>query len=276
METRDKKPSLDIKVGFDILSEMEVVVFIPARFSSTRLEGKPLLDIAGRPMVQWVYEQAVKAELVGDVVVVTDDERILKTVESFGGKARMSSTHHRCGTDRVAEAARCVSADVVVNIQVDEPLVRPEMIDEAIRPLVEDTTAVVSTLKKRITDPEEYYDPNVVKVVTDAEGYALYFSRSPIPYSRMPFDNLSGPFKHIGLYAYRREFLVRFSELESTPLEEMERLEQLRVLERGFKIKVVETRYDSIGVDTPEDLEKVREMMRQRMKAGGGSGNNLV
>jgi 3-deoxy-manno-octulosonate cytidylyltransferase (CMP-KDO synthetase) len=250
---------------------MDVVAFIPARFGSTRLEGKPLKDIGGKPMVQWVYERALRASLVTEVTVATDDERIVGAVRAFGGRAVLTSPEHRSGTDRVAEAARGVSADIVVNLQVDEPLIEPGMIDEALRPVTGDPGLALCTLKTRITDAEELSNPNVVKVVTDKEGYALYFSRSPIPYAagKENHGRAEKSFKHIGLYVYRRDFLIKFSGLRPTPLELAEGLEQLRALENGFKIKVVETPYNPVGVDTPEDLVKVRKMIKDEMREPG-------
>jgi 3-deoxy-manno-octulosonate cytidylyltransferase (CMP-KDO synthetase) len=236
---------------------MDAVAVIPARFGSTRLEGKPLQKIGGKPMVEWVYERALRASLVKDVTVATDDERVLSAVRAFGGKGVLTSPDHRSGTDRVAEFAKGVSADIVVNLQCDEPLLEPEMIDEALRPMIDDPGLPLCTLKTRITGAEELRDPNVVKVVTDCEGHALYFSRSLIPYA----GGLERSYKHIGLYVFRRDFLIKFSELEPTPLELTEGLEQLRALENGFKIKVVETPYNPIAVDTPEDLLKVRKMV---------------
>lgn len=245
---------------------MNAVAFIPARFGSTRLNGKPLADIGGKPMVQWVYEQAKKARLIDDVTVATDDERILKAVESFGGRAVLTSSAHRSGTDRIAEAAEKTTADIIVNMQGDEPLIEPELIDRAVAPMLEDPNLLVCTLKTEITEEEEYYNPNAVKVVTDKDGYALYFSRSPIPYGKGSFLKLrSRPYKHIGLYVYRRDFLLKFPKLEPTPLEETESLEQLRALENGYRIKVVETKYNPISVDTPEDLERVRRLIKARL-----------
>ena len=246
---------------------MNVIAIIPARYGSTRLDGKPLLDIGGKPMVQWVYERAKKAKLIRDVMVATDDKRVMSAVERFGGKAVMTSSSHRSGTDRIAEAAGSLNADVIVNVQGDEPLIEPEMIDEAIKPLLAESSLLISTLKTRIANEEELKDPNVVKVVTDREGFALYFSRYPIPYERersqkseVRSQKKNIHYKHIGLYIYRRDFLLQFAKMKPTPLEDAEKLEQLRVLENGYKIKVVETKYNSIGVDTKEDLEKVRKL----------------
>lgn len=260
--------TLDMGPVFDILSWMDVVAFIPARYGSTRLEGKPLLTIGGKPMVQWVYERALGATLVKEVTVATDDERVLGAVRAFGGKAVMTSTEHVSGTDRVAEAAKGVGAGIVLNLQCDEPFIEPEAIDAALRPLIEDPDILLCTLKTRLTDPEELKDPNTVKVVTDTDGYALYFSRSPIPYAAGEGgpESRGQTFKHIGLYAYRKDFLMRFSGLEPTPLEIAERLEQLRALENGFRIKVVETPYNPLSVDTPEDLKRVRQMMEEKAR----------
>jgi len=247
---------------------MNVIAIIPARYGSTRLDGKPLLDIAGKPMVQWVYERAKKAKLIRDVLVATDDKRVMSAVERFGGKAVMTSSSHRSGTDRIAEAAGSLNADVIVNVQGDEPLIEPEMIDEAIKPLLAESSLLISTLKTRIANEEELKDPNVVKVVTDREGFAIYFSRLPIPYVResSEFGVRSSElkatyYKHIGLYVYRKDFLLKFAKMKPTPLEDAEKLEQLRVLENGYKIKVVQTKYNSVGVDTKEDLERVREIV---------------
>lgn len=241
---------------------MQVAAFIPARYGSTRLDGKPLADIGGKPMVRWVYERAQKAALVDSVTVATDDERIARAVREFGGQAVLTSGSHHSGTDRIAEAAAGCSADVIVNVQGDEPLIEPGMIDAAVRPLVEDPRLVMGTLKTPITDEAEYRDPHAVKVVTDSSGFALYFSRSPIPGAGgAPFEDLRGRvFKHIGLYVYRKDFLIKLAGLERTPLESIERLEQLRALENGFRIKVVTTQYNPMSVDTPEDLEKVRAL----------------
>ncbi|MBI3754552.1 MAG: 3-deoxy-manno-octulosonate cytidylyltransferase, partial [Deltaproteobacteria bacterium] len=243
---------------------MNVVAIIPARYGSTRLVGKALLDIAGKPMIQWVYERAGKARLVHDVVAATDDKRIFDAVKGFGGKAVMTSASHKSGTDRLAEAATNIKCDVVVNVQGDEPLIEPGMIDEAVKPLVDDSEVDMATLKTKILDAEELNNPNIVKVVTDKNGSALYFSRYPIPYVREQGQEKNIHYKHIGLYVYRKDFLLKFAGLKPTPLEEAEKLEQLRALENGYKIKVVETKYNSIGVDTKEDLERVRGLWPNR------------
>ena len=249
---------------------MHVVAIIPARYASTRLNGKPLLNIAGKPMIQWVYERAKKAKLTNDVIAATDDKRVFDAVRYFGGTAVMTSPEHRTGTDRIAEAADGLNVDIIVNVQGDEPLIEPEMIDEAIRPLTNDSEIVAATLKTKIRDEAELNNPNVVKVVTDKNDFALYFSRLPVPYYRDEWKDLKHltvhgsrftVFKHIGLYVYRKDFLLKFAKMKPTPLEEAEKLEQLRVLENGYKIKVVETEHDSIGVDTEEDMERVRKIV---------------
>jgi 3-deoxy-manno-octulosonate cytidylyltransferase (CMP-KDO synthetase) len=243
---------------------MKIAAVIPARFASTRLEGKPLADICAKTMVQRVYERALAANL-SDVVVATDDERILKAVVDFGGKAVMTSPLHTSGTDRVAEAASTIDADIIVNLQGDEPLIDPALIDAAVEPMRTDPRIAMSTLKTPIIHEEEYLDPNAVKVVTDNDGFALYFSRSPVPFCRTGFAGLPVPaYKHIGLYVFRREFLFEFTKMKPTPLEVSESLEQLRALENGRRIKVVEVRYNPVSVDTPEDLEKVRKIVKEK------------
>lgn len=236
---------------------LHTVAVIPSRYQATRFPGKPLADIAGRSMVEHVYRRAAAAPGVDAVVVATDDARIAAVVERFGGIVRMTRPTHRTGTDRIAEVAADLDCDFIVNIQGDEPLIEPQMIAEAIAALEGDPTVPMSTLRRRITDASDRNDPNVVKVVTDRHGNALYFSRVPIPFTR---DDGLG-YKHVGLYAYRRDFLLMFSSLPQTPLELAESLEQLRVLEHGFRIRAMETQYDSIGVDTPEDLDRVRRQL---------------
>jgi 3-deoxy-manno-octulosonate cytidylyltransferase (CMP-KDO synthetase) len=219
--------------------------------------GKPLAEINGKPMIYHVYQRAKKAKFVDDVIVATDDKRIKNAVEKFNGKAVMTSKEHKSGTDRVAEVARSINADIIVNVQGDEPLISPEAIEQAVMPLIEDKNIVMSTLMTGITKSIEYEDPNTVKVVTDKDNFALYFSRSLIPYPRG--NDCPTVYKHIGVYVYRKDFLLQFADMPQTSLERTEGLEQLRVLENGFKIKVVETDYDSISVDTPRDLEVIYE-----------------
>jgi 3-deoxy-manno-octulosonate cytidylyltransferase (CMP-KDO synthetase) len=227
---------------------------IPARFASSRFPGKALVPVGGKLLLQHVYERASQARYLSKLVVATDDDRICSAAREFGALVKMTRSDHISGTDRVAEVASAEQADLIVNIQGDEPLIDPDAIDAAVLAMIDDEDAPMGTLKKRIEDEREVADPNVVKVVTDLAGNAIYFSRWPIPYVR---SGATAHFKHIGLYVYRRDFLLRYSDLPLGPLEQAERLEQLRALENGHRIRVVETDYDSLGVDTPEDLERV-------------------
>ncbi|MEK7845403.1 MAG: 3-deoxy-manno-octulosonate cytidylyltransferase [Nitrospinota bacterium] len=248
-------------------TNLKIIAIIPARYASTRFPGKPLAIINGKSIIQYVFKAASKASLINRVIVATDDERIFKKVEEFGGEAWMTSSNHISGTDRISEVAKKIDADIIVNVQGDEPLIEPEVIDEAVKPLMNNSEIFMATLKTKIITNEELKDPNVVKVVTDRDDFALYFSRFPIPYVRDTASQLPlTHYKHIGLYVYRKDFLIKFSELSPTPLEETEKLEQLRALEHGYKIKVIKTDYDSIGVDTPEDLERVKEILKKRTK----------
>jgi 3-deoxy-manno-octulosonate cytidylyltransferase (CMP-KDO synthetase) len=241
---------------------MNVVGIIPARYHSQRFLGKPLVDILGKPMIQYVYENAKKAEILDEVIVATDDERIMKVVKSFSGKVVKTSPDHKSGTDRIAEVARDLDCEVVVNIQGDQPLISPKAIEDVVSPFFKNESLEIVTLKYPIKDKEEIIDPNIVKVVTDKDDYALYFSRSPIPYyNNTEKGSLELFFKHIGIYAYRRDFLLRFINLAQSSLEIKERLEQLRILENGYQILVVLTDYDSISVDTKKDLIKVKERL---------------
>ena len=244
---------------------MKVVAVIPARWSSTRLKGKVLADINGKPMIQHVWERVKKAHDVDEVIVASDKDKVLKAVESFGGKAVFTSPEQPSGTDRLAEVARSVDADVFINIQADEPMIHPLMVDELAQVFQYERNVQMATLIKRIHDPEEITDPNVVKVVVDRKGFALYFSRSAIPYIR---DNHTGTedisgryFKHVGLYSYTKDFLFTYTNLPKSTLEEEEKLEQLRVLEHGYKIRTIQTQYETVGVDTQEDLDRVRALM---------------
>ncbi|MCC7175657.1 MAG: 3-deoxy-manno-octulosonate cytidylyltransferase [Bryobacterales bacterium] len=244
----------------------EILGVIPARYASSRFPGKPLAPIAGKPMLQHVWERAARSRTLSRLVIATDDERILEAAGRFGAPARMTGSGHRSGSDRCAEvAAGDPAAALVVNIQGDEPLLDPATIDAAVNGLLQSHETPMSTLKKRIDGPGELEDPNVVKVVTDRSGHALYFSRSMIPYAR---SGGTVHYKHIGLYAFRREFLLAYSCLPAGPLEEAEKLEQLRALENGFKIRVIETASESVGVDTPEDLERVRAWMEAGLRMG--------
>jgi len=245
----------------DFIHPLQIVALIPARFASTRFPGKPLADIDGRPMIEHVYRRAESASYVSEVIVATDDLRIATRVSDFGGRVRLTKPTHQSGTDRLAEVVAKIDCDIAVNVQGDEPLIDPRAIDQAIAPLLADPTVQMTTLYKRITQAAELMDPNVVKVVVDRGGYALYFSRAPIPYARDPRGGWPPLYRHIGLYAYRRSVLLVLAGLDPTPLERAERLEQLRALEHGIRIKAVETQYDSLSVDTPDDLEAVRRLL---------------
>jgi 3-deoxy-manno-octulosonate cytidylyltransferase (CMP-KDO synthetase) len=245
---------------------MRVTAIIPARYASTRFPGKPLADILGKPMIQWVYERTARSDSIDRVIVATDDDRIFQAVKGFGGEVEMTRDDHPTGTDRLAEVAGRIDTDLVVNVQGDEPLVDPRMLDLAVSPLREDPSIPMGTLKTPITSTEEFLSPNVVKVVTDRQGFALYFSRAPIPHPRdiedLPhFLSRTETFKHIGLYVYRRDFLLAYPGLPVTPLEELEKLEQLRALEHGYRIRVVPTALVSQGVDTPQDLDRVKALV---------------
>lgn len=246
-----------------------VVGVIPARYASTRLPAKPLVDLCGKPMLQHVYERARTASLLDRVVIATDDNRIADAVGNFGGECVMTSPDIRSGSDRVAFVAKSLAgAGVIVNIQGDEPLISPQMIDEAIRPMLQGSSYQVVTPVKVIASAEELHNPGIVKVVLDRDGYAMYFSRAAIPFSRDGSAVDGGRlrdvyYKHIGLYVFAREVLMQFSTWQESTLERIEKLEQLRLLEYGCRIKTVVTSYDSIPVDTAEDAERVRTIMKQ-------------
>ena len=235
------------------MSSLKSIAIVPARFESTRFPGKPLVTIAQKTMIQHVYERSLQAESVSEVIVATDALRILEAVQAFGGQARMTSPLHRSGTDRVAEVAAASDADVIVNVQGDEPMIEPGVIDQAINAAQRRDADIVTLMTP--LDPAQADDPNRVKVVVDRKGNALYFSRSRIP-------SRGTSFLHIGLYAYRVRFLKLFTKLDPTPLEQAERLEQLRALEHGFRIRVVEVESKSWGIDTPEDLERYLAIIR--------------
>lgn len=246
-------------------SNIDVIAIIPARYQSNRFEGKPLAKICGKPMIQHVVERAQKVDLLSRVVVATDDIRIGECVNSFGGEYVMTRDDHVSGTDRLAEAAEKIGIsehDVVVNIQGDQPLFPEEIVEQVARPLLDDPALPMSTLIYKIIREEEIDDPNHVKTVFDRDDYALYFSRSPIPFQRNPEDTVSPTYyKHLGFYAYRKGFLLSFVALPEGEWERFEKLEQLRALEYGYKIKVTLTEYDSIEVDTPGDLERVESLL---------------
>jgi 3-deoxy-manno-octulosonate cytidylyltransferase (CMP-KDO synthetase) len=255
-----------------------VIAVIPARFASERLPGKMLLEIAGKPLILHTLGQALKARTVSRVIVATDGERIFDAVCAVGGEAVMTSAHHRSGSDRIAEVvAGLPEGSIIVNVQGDEPTISPETIDAAVIALIKDEKADMATTCEPIADAAEVLNSNVVKVVCSVDGYALYFSRSPMPFMRKAslehgglaqalseLPELAAKFKkHTGIYVYRREFLLRYAKMEPTELEQAEMLEQLRALENGAKIKVIEVSHRSIGVDTAEDLERVRQEIEQ-------------
>lgn len=244
------------------LTESSVIAIIPARYQSTRLPGKALADIAGHPMIEHVYRRASEARLVAGVIVATDDERIARAVEAFGGTALMTRADHATGTDRLAEVAASLGCRLVVNVQGDEPLLDPAVIDAVVQPLLDDEGLEMATACRPLLSRDEYLSTAVVKVVRDSGGRALYFSRAPIPHARdggEPFPAMARA--HLGLYAYRRDVLVRLAALPVAEIERCESLEQLRALAHGIGIHVVETRHHAIGVDTPEDLAHVRQRL---------------
>ncbi|MEO8025860.1 MAG: 3-deoxy-manno-octulosonate cytidylyltransferase [Bryobacteraceae bacterium] len=238
-----------------------VLGVIPARFASSRFPAKALATLAGKTMLQHVWERASATRYLSSVVIATDHDSIYNEARRFGAQVRMTRSDHASGTDRVAEIAASDSASVVVNIQGDEPLIDPAAIDGLVHAMLDREEVRMGTLKKKIEHAPEIANPNVVKVVTDRDGDAIYFSRCPIPFQRESGDQPTTYFKHIGLYAYNREFLLGYSDLPVGPLERAEKLEQLRALENGYRIHVVETDYDSLGVDTPEDLERLRAVV---------------
>ena len=249
------------------MNNLKVGGVIPARFGSTRLPGKALQPILGRPMIQRVYERCQQARVLDLICVATDDERIVTAVKAFGGNAIMTRRGHVSGTDRVAEAVETLQFDIVVNIQGDQPFIDPLMSVEAVQPLLDDPSIRMSTLMHPLSKPEDMHDTGIVKVVCDLQGYALYFSRSPIPYPRENVPHTV--FEHVGLYVYRREFLLSLAQMSSTPLEQIESLEQLRVLEHGYKLRVVESmckdrHFCGFSVDTPEDLATAESLLRER------------
>ena len=240
---------------------MNTVVVIPCRYASSRFNGKPLAEINGKPMIQMVYERSKRAAHVSEVYVATDDARIYNVVAGFGGKVVMTGTDLRTGTDRVADTAEKLNLkedDVIVNVQGDQPLINPESLEDVLNPFIDDPAVYMCTLAFKIVDPRELTDPKDVKVTMDKNGYALYFSRSTIPYDRDGDEN-HNVYKHLGVYAYTKRFLEIFRNLPEGELERIEKLEQLRVLENGYRVKVVKTRHDSPEVDVPEDISRIRE-----------------
>jgi len=252
------------------INRARIIGVIPARYGSSRFEGKVLTDIAGKSMIQRVYERARQSKTLDELFVAVDDPRVQSCVETFGGKAILTSAHHQSGTDRIAEVIEQIPVDIVVNIQGDQPLLDPNMIDEAVQPMIDNPEIQMSTLKREI-DEDEFKDPGVVKVVVDENDFALYFSRSLIPYPR--YDENLHVYEHVGLYVYRKDFLLKISKMPQGYLEKLESLEQLRVLEKGYKILVVETKTNrtaGISVDTPEDLKKVEKVINQMKGQSNG------
>lgn len=242
---------------------MKVVAVIPARYDSTRFRGKPLAVICGKPMVQWVYENAVKCNMIDRVIVATDNPGIADVVKGFGGEVCITASTHETGTDRIAEVSKDVDAQIIINVQGDEPLLPSEAIEEAVVPLLNDKTILMGTLKTKIREKEDIANPDIVKVVTDSRDFALYFSRSPIPFIKSRGSDTVF-FRHIGLYVYRKDFLLKFTGLPQSPLEKAESLEQLRALEHGYNIKVKETDYYPVGVDVPDDVSRVEKLMKSK------------
>src|SRR5713101_5998442 len=248
------------------VESLKVLAVIPARYESTRFPGKALASIAGQPMIQHVLERVRQAKTVSKAVVATDDERIAQAVRGFGGDAVMTRSEHRCGTERVAEVATHMPAEIYVNVQGDEPMISPEAIDAAVEAMTDDATVQLATLSVAFALPAQIMDPNVVKVVADFQGDALYFSRAPIPWVREEAEHVSARHtKHIGLYVFRREALLDFPTLPPGDLERLEQLEQLRWLENGYRMRVVETDYDAVSVDVPADIERVESILHDQV-----------
>lgn len=242
----------------------KTAIIIPARYGSSRLEGKPLIEVNGKPIIQWVYEKAQQSKLADIIIVATDDERIFNAVKAFGGNVEMTSVNHKCGSDRIREVAeRHPEISYIVNLQGDEPLIKPESIDAVARNVQEDDKADISTLIRVLKDEEEINNPNLVKCVIDNNGYALYFSRSKIPYERN--TGIATFYGHLGIYGYKREALIKMTSLPQTPLEKTESLEQLRALENGMKIKTSIVNFVPVGIDTKEDLEKFKQIIANKL-----------
>ena len=241
---------------------MDAIGIIPARYAATRFEGKLLVELCGKPVIQHTWENAKKSKSIEDLIIATDDRRIYNLSKGFGAKAIYTSKAHKSGSDRLTEVVASIDTKIVVNIQADEPLIHPTMIDDVVSPLLRDETIHITTLCHKIKNKYEISDPNVVKVVMDRKGFALYFSRAPIPYEASYRSRSAAYYKHIGLYAYTKDFLFTFKSLPQSRLEKVEKLEQLRIIENGYRIKVIETRFDTVGIDTPEDLQKATELIK--------------
>ncbi|MCX7770227.1 MAG: 3-deoxy-manno-octulosonate cytidylyltransferase [Proteobacteria bacterium] len=256
---------------------MKVTAVIPARISSTRLPEKPLAIIGDKPLIQWVYENVKKSRYVNEIIVATDNEKIIEVVKKFGGKAQMTSPHHPSGTDRIAEVARKLDSEIILNVQGDEPFIDVEVIDTVLRLMLKDQTIEMASAKTHITDIADFFNPAVVKVICDKNDRAIYFSRAPIPYFRDEFqqykkngkldkqtvNKICGvSYKHIGIYGYKWDFLMKFTKMKESFLEGVEKLEQLRALENGIIIKVPTVKYTGFGIDTPADLERARKILK--------------
>ena len=245
-----------------MLSEARIIAVIPARYASTRFPGKMVAPLAGKPLVLHAYERALRARLIEDAIIAADDVRIVEALAPYGAKVAMTRPDHPCGTNRIAEVAEQCAAEIIVNVQGDEVMIAPDTVDAVVKPLLDDPALGMSTARHVIRNAADIESPHVVKVVCDTRGRALYFSRHPIPYVRDAADRPGARhWQHIGIYGYRRDFLLQYARMPQTPLEQLERLEQLRVLENGFPIAVVDTAYESIGVDTPDELERARGLL---------------
>lgn len=240
---------------------LKVSVVIPARYSSTRFEGKPLADILGRPMIYHVYHRAKKSKIAHDIIVATDDRRIKDCVEGFGGKAMMTSSAHQTGTDRIAEIARKIDSDIIVNVQGDEPLLRYEMISQVVRPIIKDSSVNVVTMMNRMENAADFVDTTNVKVVTDLFNNVLFMTRSPVPYPKTRQNYCA--YKQIGIYAFKRDYLIRFASMKQTPLELIEGVELLRVIENGHKLRAVLAEHSTFSVDTISDLFEVVKILKK-------------
>jgi 3-deoxy-manno-octulosonate cytidylyltransferase (CMP-KDO synthetase) len=246
------------------MNDPQIIVVIPSRYGSIRLPGKPLVALAGKPMVQHVYERAKLAKTVHRVIVATDDERIINVVKGFGGEARMTRGEHRTGTERIAEVAAHEPGDIFVNVQGDEPLIDPMAIDVAVAAILEEPAAQIATVATAIRNTADIMDPNVVKTVLDFDSNGLYFSRAPIPWVRDTKQDISVKYwKHLGLYVFQRDALLEYPTLPQGELERIEQLEQLRWLENGWKIRVAEVEHDAVSVDVPADVERVEKLLAQ-------------
>lgn len=264
------------------MKKEKIIGVIPARYGSTRFPGKPLAKILGKPMIQWVYEGAQKSKLLEEIYVATDDYRIMNVVKNFGGKAVMTSKHHKSGTDRIGEVVKKIKADIIVNIQGDEPLISAKDIDKTVKVLIDNKDINVSTLATQFCNIDELYNVNKVKVVFDKNHNALYFSRSIIPFQKLIFQNysegktkwlsnksvnrifLKNYYLHIGLYVYRREFLLKFINMNQSRLEKLEKLEQLRILENEEKIKIIISKNSPVSIDTPEDIKMILKKLKDK------------